>query len=155
MAYESIRSNQGYFFEESPQPYADLTVFLSYNVLTNRYVFDQIQLQPQLHMNEDYTVIHQNIDRSMTNLIQYLAAVNTTLSYNEENLVLHESTFNSTFYDRVMLLSSEVPTRWDPNGTIYISGVELHSKAYYSYLRNFVFNDSDCLPPYTDYTNDF
>ena len=82
MAFESIRSNKGYYLQESPQPKAELTVFLYYNVMTNRYVFDNIQVESQMRMNEDYDVIHNSIDRSLQNIIQYLGSINLTVSIN-------------------------------------------------------------------------
>lgn len=148
MAFESIRSNQGYYMSPSPQPPAELTVFLSYNILTHRYVFDQLQVERQLKMNEDYKIMHKNKDRSLMNLIQYLAAINITV-----DMTALGAGFTNTFYDDSVLLSGETTQRIDANGTVIISGVALKTKPYYTYLHNYVYNYKECPAPYTDYTN--
>ena len=150
MAYESIRSNQGYFMAESPQPFAELTLYLSYNILTNRYVFDQIQVEKQMRMNEDYKTIHASKNRSLKHLIHYLAAVNLTV-----DLTALGIGFESTFYDQSILLPGEIPERVDQDGNVLISGVDLKAKDYYTYLQNFVYSEGECQVPYTDLTNDF
>jgi hypothetical protein len=150
MAYESIRSNQGYFLEVSPQPQAELTVFLDYNIMTNRYVFDQIQVEKQMRMNEDYLTIHHNRNRSLKHLIQYLAAVNLTV-----DVTALSPGFESTFYDQSILLPGEVPQRVDASGNVVVAGVDLKTKDYYNFLQNFVYNDGECPAPFTDFTNQF
>ncbi|CAI2368390.1 unnamed protein product [Moneuplotes crassus] len=150
MAYESIRSNQGYFLEESAQPQAELNVFLEYNIMTHRYVFDQIQVESEMRMNEDYKVIHKNKNRSLMNIIQYLASVNLTVAVDAL-----ESGFQSTYYDKSILVNSEIPQRLYENNSVVVAGVDLKTKPYYTYLQNFVHNDGRCEAPYTDYTNSF
>ena len=53
------------------------------------------------------------------------------------------------------MLSGEIPLRGYDNGTVIRSGVDLKTKPYYQFLQNFVYNDGECLPPYTDFTNNF
>ena len=150
MAFESIRSNQGYFMEVSPQPQAELTVFLDYNIMTHRYVFDQIQIESQMKMNEDFEVIHKNKNRSLMNLMQYLTSVDITV-----NPKALGTGYTSTLYDKSLLLSGEVRERKDSNGNVVVAGIDITTKAYYAYLQNFVYKDGICEAPYTNYTNDF
>mmetsp|Transcript_3050 Transcript_3050/g.3633 ORF Transcript_3050/g.3633 Transcript_3050/m.3633 type:complete len:359 (-) Transcript_3050:175-1251(-) len=138
MAYESIRSNQGYFMQESPQPQAELTVFLEYNLLTHRYDFNTIQIEDQNRMNEDYETIHKNKNRSLMNIIQYLASTDLTV-----DLTALGTGFNGTYYDLNVLLSGETKERKDSDGNIVVAGVDLTAKAYYTFLENFIYNDGE------------